>query len=267
MRSNLIATTAPQMTRCRRSLDMRHSAVPSGPRTTRLPRRWQQSLRLIGCVAIAWGVASVLVEGSRFQNPPAGITRTALVENETVMMARLRMAPGAKEDIHTHPFSAIVVQLGAGDVDMRLGDARTSARRPPGHVEFIGRDVPHAAANVGANGFDLVTIAIRPDRRRGGEAPALPAAAGITRTPVLDNADARVTRVAFAPAAREPVHDHPFDLVVVPLTAGRIELRLGERVETREYAAGEPMFLPRDLPHAVANAGSAPLEVLSVGIK
>jgi quercetin dioxygenase-like cupin family protein len=63
------------------------------------------------------------------------------------------------------------------------------------------------------------------------------------------------------------VHSHPYDLVVVPLTAGRIELRLGERVETRDYSAGEPVFLPRDAPHAVANASGARLEILSVGIK
>jgi beta-alanine degradation protein BauB len=224
-------------------------------------------LLLIGAVAITWALASVLVEASRSQNPPPGITRTPLIENETVLMARLRMGPGAKEDIHTHPFSAVVVQLGAGEVDMRLGDAHNRARRPAGFVEFIPRDVPHAAGNVGAEPFELVTIAIKPDRRRAGDAPPLPLPAGIKRTPVLDNSDARVTRVAFAPAAREPVHSHPFDLVVVPLTAGRIELRLGERVETRDYAAGEPMFLPRDVAHAVANAGSAPLEVFSVGIK
>jgi len=222
---------------------------------------------LIGAMATAWAVGGLLVGASRSQTPPPGITRTALIENETVMMARLRMAPSAKEEIHTHPFSAIVVQLDAGEVDMRLGDAHTRARRPAGFVEFIPREVPHAAANLGADAFELVTIAIKPDRRRGGEAPALPAPEGITRTPVLENADARVTRVEFAPAAREPVHSHPFDMVVVPLTAGRIELRLAERLETRDYAAGEPMFLPRDVPHAVASAASAPLEVLSVGIK
>jgi quercetin dioxygenase-like cupin family protein len=222
---------------------------------------------VISCVAVACSVASLLVEGSGIQSPPAGITRTTLIENETVMMARLRMAPGAKEEIHTHPFSAIVVQLDDGDVDMRLGDMRTSGRRPAGFVEFIPRNSPHAAANVGADAFDLVTIAIKADRRPGGEAPALPVPAGITRTPVLDNADARVTRVEFAPAAREPVHSHPFDLVVLPLAVAQIELRLGERVETREYAAGEPMFLPRDVPHAVANAGSGPFPAFSIAIK
>ena len=222
---------------------------------------------LIAAIALACGIGGALAGVARAQAPPPGITRTALIENETVMMARLRMAPGAKEDVHTHPFSAVVVQLDAGDVDMRLGDAHATSRRPVGFVDFIPRDVPHAAANAGHIAFDLVTIALKPERRPGGEAPAAAVPAGITRTAVLDNGEARVTRVEFAPAAREPVHSHPFDLVVVALTAGRIELQLGGRAETKDYAAGEPMFLPRDIPHAVSNADGVPLQVLSIAIK
>jgi quercetin dioxygenase-like cupin family protein len=200
-------------------------------------------------------------------SPPPGITRTAVIENDTVMIARLRMAPGAAEDLHTHPFSAIVIQLDTGEVDMRLGDARSTSRRPAGFVEYVGRDVPHAAVNVGKTPFDLVTVAIKPGRTRGGEAPALPTPTGITRSPVLDNQDARVTRVEFAPGAREPVHSHPFDLIVVPLTGGRLEVRVGDRVETRDVAPGEPLFLPRDVSHAVSNAAGAAIAVLSIGIK
>jgi quercetin dioxygenase-like cupin family protein len=214
-------------------------------------------------------MAAVGVPGAQQPSagPPPGITRTPLIDNDTVMMARLRMAPGAAEDLHTHPFSAVVIQLESGDVDMRLGEMRSTSRRPSGFVEFIARDAPHAAANVGKAPFDLVTIAIKPDRTRGGEAPAQPAPPGITRSPVIDNPEARVTRVEFAPGAREPVHAHPFDLVVVPLTGGRLEVRLGDRVESRVYAPGEPMFLPRDVPHAVSNAGGTPITVFSVGVK
>lgn len=177
------------------------------------------------------------------------------------------MAPDAREAVHTHPFSAIVIQIGAGEVDMHLGDSRATNRRAHGFVEYIPKEAPHAAANVGTASFDVVTIAIKPDRRPGGEAPASAAPPGITRKPVTDNADARVTRVGFARSAREPVHAHPFDLVVVQLTPGRVEVRLGDDVTTRDYAAGEVIFLPRDIPHAVSNVGTAPFEVYSVGIK
>jgi quercetin dioxygenase-like cupin family protein len=212
-------------------------------------------------------VAAMVAAEQQTGMPPAGITRTELENNATALIARLRMAPGAREDVHSHPFSALVVQIGAGDVEMRLGDAHTTTRRAHGFVEFIPSGVSHAAANVGQEPFDVVTIAMKPDRRPGGDAPAAPAPAGITRTPVLENAEARVTHVTFASQAREPVHAHPFDLVVVQLTAGRVEVRVGDDTSTREYVAGEVIFLPRDVPHAVSNVDRGSFEVLSAGIK
>jgi quercetin dioxygenase-like cupin family protein len=220
----------------------------------------------VGGLAVM-GLAGVVTAGKQIGPPPPGITRTEVLNNETVLVARLRMAPGAREDVHTHPFSAVVVQIDAGDVEMHLGSVRSTTRREPGFIEFIPQAVPHAAANVGRAPFDVVTIAMKPDRRPGGDAPASPAPAGITRAPVLDNAEARVAHVSFTPSAREPVHAHPFDLVVVQLTAGRVEVRIGDQVSTRDYAPGEVTFLPRDVPHAVSNVGRGPFEILSVGIK
>jgi len=219
---------------------------------------------LVGCLAA--GAAAVIVAAQPPTMPP-GITRTVLVDNTSVMMARLGMAPGAQEEIHTHPFSAVVVQIGDGHVDMRLGSAHTRGQRPHGFVDFIPRELPHAAGNAGTTAFDVVTIAIKPDRTPGGEAPASAAPEGITRTLGLDNAEARVTLVGFAIGAREPIHTHPFDLVVVQLTPGRVEVRLGDEVTVKEHAAGDVLFLPRNVPHAVSNVGGAPFEALSVGIK
>ena len=213
------------------------------------------------------GVATMETADHQVGVPPPGITRTELENNATVLIARLRMAPAAREDVHTHPFSALVVQIGAGEVEMRLGDRRTTTRRAHGFVEFIPKDVPHAAANVGREPFEVVTIAMKPDRRRGGDAPATAAPAGVTRTPQLENAETRVTHVTFGPSAREPAHAHPFDLVVVQLTPGRVEVRVGDQVSTREYAPGEVVFLPRDVPHAVSNVDRGSFEILSVGIK
>jgi quercetin dioxygenase-like cupin family protein len=188
---------------------------------------------LVTSLALGMGMAGTIVVLTASAQPapamPDGITRTQLVDNDTVLIARLGMAPGAQEDVHTHPFSAVVVQIGAGEVDMHLGSSHTRGRRDHGHVEFIPRETPHAAGNAGSTPFEVVTVAIKPDRRPGGEAPAAAAPAGITRTPVLDNPEARVTRVGFAAGAREPIHMHPFDLVVVQLTPGRMEVRVGER--------------------------------------
>ncbi|MBI4264169.1 MAG: hypothetical protein HY657_07325 [Acidobacteria bacterium] len=125
-----------------------------------------------------------------------------------------------------------------------------------GDVEFIGRDLRHAAANVGTSPFEVVVAAIKPDRVPGGVAAPAPLPPGVTRTGVLDNPEVTAARLEFAPAAREMVHTHPYDLVVVPLTSSRLEVQIGNGKETKEYAVGEAVFIARNEPHAVANLGA-----------
>lgn len=89
----------------------------------------QNATKTVAGTAAAWMLAAMATTG---QTPPPGITRTAVLENETVLVARLALAPGAREDVHTHPFSAVVVQLGEGTIDMQLGRARTADRAAGG---------------------------------------------------------------------------------------------------------------------------------------
>jgi quercetin dioxygenase-like cupin family protein len=198
---------------------------------------------------------------------PPGITRTQLLDNPTVMVARLKLDPGSREPVHTHPFSALVIQLTEGRVEMLLATEKTSTARETGYTWFIHREVSHAAANVGASPFEVVTVAIKPDRPRAPAGPATAARPGITRTSVLENDEARVTRVKFDPGARETVHTHPFDLVLVALTGGRVEVMVGSDRSVEDRPAGHVWFLPREIPHAVASAASAPMEFMSIGVK
>lgn len=198
---------------------------------------------------------------------PPGITRTVLADNLSVLVARLRFAPGAREQVHTHPFSAVVIHLTPAVVDMQLGPARSTTRREAGFTEFIPRETPHAAANAGDEDFDIVTIALKPERFRAPAGPPTPAPPGITRTPLLDNDEVRVVRTEFAPMAAEPLHSHPVDLIVVLLTPGRLEVQQGPDKMVRAYAAGDAIVLPRDVPHAVANAETHPVTLMSVTLK
>jgi len=183
-------------------------------------------------------LSAVVAAAAQGPQPPPGITRTQLADNATVLMARLRMEPGAREPIHTHPFAAVVIQLTRGSVDMTLGDEHTRAEREPGFVWFIPKEVPHAAVNTGSTAYDLITIAIKPTRSEAAAAPATAAPAGITRTTLLDNDDARVVRAQFAPGSGEPVHTHPNDLVTVQLTMGRVEMLVGSERTSRIVRPG-----------------------------
>jgi quercetin dioxygenase-like cupin family protein len=105
------------------------------------------------------------------------------------------------------------------------------------------------------------------DARRGlplGE--GRPDVSGITRTTIRDDERAAVTRVHFVPGAAEPLHTHDFDLLVVPLTAGRVEWLFGEeRIDFLDV--GEVQFVPAGVVHQLVNAGDAPFEVIAVAIK
>jgi quercetin dioxygenase-like cupin family protein len=199
--------------------------------------------------------------------PPPGVTRTALVDNSSVVVARLKMEPGARETVHTHPFSAVVIQLTPGDVEMTLSGKTETRHHDAAQADFIPRNAPHAAANVGRAAFELITIGIKPDRKPGSAAPATAAPPGIERTILLDNDEARVTRVAFSPSAREPDHTHPYDLVLVALTNGTTELLLGSDRKKADHQAGFVWFLPRDVTHAVTSTSPGRIEFMSVGIK
>lgn len=198
---------------------------------------------------------------------PPGIDRTPLVDNPAVMIARLTMKPGARETVHTHPFSAVVIQLTPGDVEMAIASEKTTATRATGLSWFIARDTSHAAANVGKAPFEVVTVALKQAPGSPAPASATPVPAGISRTTVIDNDATRVVRVAFEPGAREVVHAHPYDLVVVQLTAGTVEAMIGSDRSTADRQAGYVWYMPKEVPHLVGNAGTTAFEVMSVAVK
>lgn len=84
---------------------------------------------------------------------------------------------------------------------------------------------------------------------------------------ILDNDEARATNVRFAPGAREPIHSHPFDLVLVQLSPAKVEVQIGDEKTVKDYDTGEVIFLPRNVPHAISSAQSTPFEILSVSVK
>jgi quercetin dioxygenase-like cupin family protein len=212
------------------------------------------------------GVVQTLM--AQMPNVPAGVTRTQLLDNASALVARLKFEPAAAESIHTHPFSAVMIQLTAGDVQMTIGSEKTSDRRTPGFAWFIPNGAPHAAVNVGTGACEFVTVAIKPGvHSSASNPPAAPAVAGIDRTPVFDNAEARAAMVSFQPGAREVMHSHAYDLVLVQLSPGRVETALGSEKTTADLGAGTVQFLPHDVSHAVANVGAASFELMSVALK
>ena len=198
---------------------------------------------------------------------PAGFTVTPVLDNATLTAVRLKVAPGAKEQPHTHPYSMLVVVLTTSEMEMHNGEAHTKGLRKPGDLEFVNAGISHNAGNIGTTPLEALVLAIKPDRVRGGAAPPRQAVPGIIRKPMLDKRDLSVTRLEIDADVREPVHTHPYDLTVVPTMPGRLDVQIGDKKNVRAYTTGEMIFIPRNVPHAVANGGTTAIRMLAVVIK
>jgi quercetin dioxygenase-like cupin family protein len=195
----------------------------------------------------AAGGAALLAVTLGAQTP--GIGMRPMVNNATVEVAQLLLLPGAREAPHTHTAPLLIVRL------------------PSGQVEYVAPGSSHAVANTGGAPIEAVVITLKTNRVRGGTGPAPAQPPGITRRALLDNMDATVSRVDFSPSAREPIHSHAYDLIAIPVRGALIEIQRGDRKETRGYAAGEAIFIPRNEPHAVANPAPEAFSIIAIAIK
>jgi quercetin dioxygenase-like cupin family protein len=220
-------------------------------------------MRSLVVVALATAAAALSAQ----QQPPPGITRDQILDNRTALIAHLRMEPGSRETLHTHPFAAVVIQLTPGEIDMTIGKVRSRQARDPGFAWFVAKEAPHMAINSDTRAIEFITIGIKPDRPPVAAAPPTQSPPGITREPLIDNDDARVVRVRFAPGGREPVHTHPNDLVTVQITPGRVAIVEDSARSDEERPPGFVKFLTRGVSHSYASTDTKPFELLSVAIK
>jgi len=223
-------------------------------------------LSLLSVVLLATAVLSAQTPAPA-PAPVPGRTVTPIFENGTLSAAKLTFAPGSREQPHTHPYPLLVIITSRGELEMANGGAPVKGAKVPGDFEFVPTGVTHAAANVGNAPLEAIALNLKVDRVKGGTAPAPQALPGLTRTPVTSNDELAITRLEFQPGVREPVHTHPYDLVVVPISAGTLDLQLGDKKSNYNAPVGQALFIPRGVPHAVANTGNAPLRLLGVAIK
>jgi quercetin dioxygenase-like cupin family protein len=93
-----------------------------------------------------------------------------------------------------------------------------------------------------------------------------PATPGITRTTIRDDSKVAVTRVRFAPGAVELPHTHPYDVMLVPLMSGAVNLQIGDKKIT-SVKNGEVQFVPHDVTHFLGNTGKTAFELIAIGVK
>jgi quercetin dioxygenase-like cupin family protein len=108
----------------------------------------------------------------------------------------------------------------------------------------------------------LASVAVERARSQTPQTPV-----GMTRTTLLENARVRVVKIEVNPGAREALHRHDYDIVVMQLTPGQIEDAVGDRKTTGFREAGYTVFVPKGTMHAGANVGKEAFEIVTVILK
>ena len=207
----------------------------------------------IPMLVAAVGFAALLAApmGAQYGTPQAGGLQLPF-ENNRVRITELSVAPGA-----SLPAAAnrVLVYLTA-DADGRMpaeavwqgAEAGTMQNRGPVRLEAIAIEFKDAPRGPGA----------------GTPPEALDAQYGVDVSTVIDNPRVLVTRQRYGPIAYgAPLHLHPEDVIVVYLRGGYTwpgaDLWGASRVHR-----GDVDVIPANTLHRLSNAGSDPLELLTI---
>lgn len=218
-------------------------------------------------VAAVLLAASAVVSAAQSAAAPVGVSTSPVLQNPTLDITRVHLAPGAREALHAHSRPALVVLLSRGEIETFVGGARRKTPCREGDVEYIAAGTPHAAANVGTTPLDALVIALKGEQPRSQVVNLLQSQPGLTRTLLFENGRFVVTRLELEPEVREALHTHGYDMVLVTTTAGSLDLQVAERKNIGHHLIGDALFIPRGAPHATANVGVATMRLLGVAVK
>jgi quercetin dioxygenase-like cupin family protein len=207
----------------------------------------------IPMLVTAAGVAALLIAPVRAQYGVSSAGGLQLpFENNRVRITQLSVAPGATLPA---PANRVLVYLTA-DADGRM----------PAEAVWQSADAG-AMQNRGPVRLDAIAIEFK-DVPRGSSAgtppEALDAQYGVDVSTVIDNPRVLVTRQRYGPIAYGgPLHLHPEDVIVVYLRGGYTwpgaDLWGASRVRR-----GDVDVIPANTLHRLSNAGSDPLEFLTI---
>ena len=216
----------------------------------------------IPALIVGLGIAS----GAAAQDPVATNPKIyhVMIDNPTVRVLHVSVAPGQKSVLHEHPDNAVVLltdsKIRFTGPDGKSQDVDTKAREamwsPAGK---------HSGENIGSGPIEAVIVELK-----GNNAPTATLPSGrpdTTPTQLFDNARVRVVRTTLGPAFHEDAGTtHDFDQVVITLTPSDISLNVDGKTTT-SWKAGDAQFIGRGVKHESKNTGQKPVDVMIVAIK
>jgi quercetin dioxygenase-like cupin family protein len=200
-----------------------------------------------------WLAAAVLiamaVAPSQGQQSRGGANATVVIDN-----ARVRVYRAAANALAGVEHGGGVVVRIAGDDETGRAVWRDDAAAPGAGSELVVVVQPRASP------------ASAPAAPPSGSRPGEGVFTGMSFKPLFDNARVSVIRARMDVGAREGVHTHGSDTIVVHLSGGEIEDTADGKTVVNRWKPGDVEFEARGSSHSARNVGK-PVEVVLVALK
>ena len=254
-------------------------------RWTRRDLRPRYLRRLMPLIAVSIIIGSTTGRGESQATAQSGAAaarreiNVSILDNDTARISRVTLNPTTPTDkavLHPNQTDILMVQLSPGLVETRIGERANTTHGGSGQWIWLTKTPPHAVDNVGTTPVDFIAVAIKRDPRSAAQEPPTGASRGNTaQAPgtreslarLLVNDRVQVSRVIIPPGAHPAMHPNPLDIVLIQLTPGEVDARVGTEHTAGRQEIGKVYWIPTPMEHAIGNPGTEPLEMLAVQIK
>ena len=190
-----------------------------------------------------------------------------LLENDNVRVIEYALAPGERDEWHTHPAKVSWV-LSGGKLRISLADSSSfEAEEKQGAASWMSALPRHYARNIGDTPVRIVLVEPKPGNFGQTTREMDPAAVNPASIAVkLENESVRVMEATLPPGFKETVHTHP-GYVMYILDGGSVRLHMSDgRTRDSQFKSGA-VFYSDPLTHWAENTGATTIRVMIVELR
>jgi len=188
-----------------------------------------------------------------------------VMENATVRVLKVSVAPAGKTPAHAHPDS-LLVPLSDGKARFTLADGKTEDAVLGKEKATFTPAGTHAGANIGTDALDAILVEFKTPAP--GKATLPTSRPGMQQTVLAESPRAVAFKTTTAPDFQEPAGTtHDYDQVVIALGPGEINLVVDGQAPVTKWQRGDVHFVGRGVKHSSKNTGGKPADVIIVAIR
>ncbi len=187
-----------------------------------------------------------------------------VLNNDSVMVVRVKLLPGESTLFHTHLYDRMTVDLSDATITrQKLGEAESSPETTKaGRVVALESNGPytHLVHNAGNGVFEALDVELlhRPTKAAG------PAAGKVE----AENPSARAYKWTLAPGATSAMHTHERPYLIISATPLMLKMTDPEgKSSTHEVKAGDIHWVDAKVTHLLANEGPTVGQIVEIELK